>query len=241
MKRLLLVAVGLAVVCGAGCRSTRGSQDPPRPLEDFRPAKYLSTIHLEDGRNASLFSPESYAIWVSPEVAMTKRNLARASGETIEEPQGSDLITVTENFIVIECHVESVFADASIAYDVVGLRQVDAYLELPNGDRIAPIQVIIGSPVEEEQREALTLFRRTNFVVFPRRDLWVGRPTVEQGFAYARLVLTGFSSKFYFEWPQAPSLDSWRWVPTPEEVEKFAVVGYMQLSRELYRLGKRFQ
>jgi hypothetical protein len=148
-------------------------------------------------------------------------------------------MAVSKNFVVLECIIESVFADTSIAYDVVNLRQIDAYIETPDGQKVLPMQTLIG-PLEEEQREALRLFRRTNLLVFPRQDVWLHRPLIRQGQSRMRLVLKGYDSRFYFEWLEAPSDEPRRFVPTEEEARRLAKTGYTELFSALRRLAHMF-
>lgn len=238
MKRIgCCLAVALCVWC-ASCRTPREAAAPPRECIDLRPASFLAAVRAEGDGPLSLLSGQSYAVWVGPEVAAFKRDLAVEDGE--DEAQGAkvDPLGVTENFVIVECHLESAFADSSIAYDAVGFRHMDVYIETPDGKRVEPVQTVIG-PLEEEPRDALKVFRRTNLLVFARRDLWFLRPLVKRDPARVRLVLERHGTQFAFEWNETTDANLWRWAPTEEEARKYAILGYTQLSKRLQRLAHR--
>ena len=56
----------------------------PETKREFRPLTFVSTINLDKGRYPDLFSRDSYAVWVDPEVAALKRSEAVAAGEEID-------------------------------------------------------------------------------------------------------------------------------------------------------------
>lgn len=239
MAPLLLAVLVLASSCQRWTR--RGPDETPLGKIEFRPARHLSAIHIEEGRYPALFSADSYALWLAPEVVSAKR--AAAPPESAVSPEAdANTQRVAESFLVVECHLESMFADMAIAYDAVSMRQLDVYMEMPDGRRIEPNQKLVGTPVTQEQRDALKLFRRTNLLIFPRRTLWMEGLAGEPGERYARLVFKGYDSEFYFEWPQgALTKEEERyWVPTPREAKALTVLTYQRLSRELLRLGHRF-
>lgn len=197
---LLMGASILAVSCRTGKGPAEPEIDDTGVALEFRPATRYSRIHAGSGRYPNLISPESFAVWVGPEIVALKRQKAEEDGEEIDAYLDAAAKHVGENYFVFECHIESVFPDASIAYDVVGLRAMDLYLLTPDGSRVSPIQRILGSHADEEQRMALKLFRRTNILVFPKHDILIGRPTVDHEATAVRLVVEGFNSDFYFEW-----------------------------------------
>jgi len=134
---LCLVA---AVLAGAGCQtgSEPDEELPPRIGEPipFQPAHAAAGLRLERGSYPQLFSPSSYALWVGPALLRERRAVAEAEGQVID-PEADTLAPVIDaNFIVFECHLESLFSDMSIGYDVVGLRGMDVYLETPAGSRV---------------------------------------------------------------------------------------------------------
>ncbi len=215
-----LLLCGLALSCQTFSTSKTKPHPQPRETGEFRPATFVSPIHRQEGRYPGLLGDGSYAVWIGPEVASFKRGQAVAQGESVDPELGEEADYLTANYIIIECHLESVFADMSIAYDVVGLRGLDLFLETPDGGRIAPIQTVIASSLEEEQRNALKLFRRTTLAVFSKQDVWLDAPAIAPQAAAVRLVLTGQDSTFYFEWPGASAADGVAWVPKGEEAAR---------------------
>jgi len=240
MGRWAAAACLALVLLGPACKThPRDPEIPPVEKVEFQPLRFNSSLSIEKGDYPDLFSNESFAVWVGAEVATFKRAATIDQGGVVDAQLDIDARTIAESFVIIECHLESIFSDTSIAYDAVGFRQVTVYLETPEGKRVKPAQVSIGSPVEEEQRGALTLFRRTNLLVFPRRDLWVHRQTGKHLAPYTRLVLEGYDSKFYFEWPESPNMDPYQWVPTEKESRQLAVTGYRELYRRLQEFARR--
>lgn len=193
------------VLVAVGCQSTPepeiAAEDVVAAPADFRPALYTSRIHLDSGRYPNLFSPNTNAIWVEQKVAAVKLEQEAAAGVTISQSLESDARYVTENYHVFECYFESMFPDASIAYDVIGLRNLDIYLTAFDGTRIDPLQRILGSHADERARGALKEFSRTSVVVFPKYDLLTGATLIAPDAPGVRLVVEGFNSEFYFEWP----------------------------------------
>jgi len=177
---------------------------------------------------------------VTDEVVELKKQDALKAGGTIDVYTEQTARRMSERFYVFECHTESVFADSSIAYDVVGLRNVDVYLLLPDGTKVPPLQRVIDDSVDEEQRGALTLFRRANVLVFPKADLFTGAPTIPPASASVRLVLDGHGSTFFFQWPakpipiEEPAPDA---PPVPEAQKRSAIkVGYDALMSKIRAL-----
>jgi hypothetical protein len=188
---------------------------PPEPVaREFEPAFPVAGIRHLEGQYPTLLSPESYAVWVTPRVAAEKQAAAEAT-EPIDPLLVQDALEVSSYFVVVELHIESVFNDPSIAYDAVGLRNFDVYMLLPDGRRVAPVQRIPGD-LSEAQRNALTQFRRTNILLFPRRDLWLGQQTLEPDFPSVRLVLSSTNGDFGFEWPEENFADPGRLPPGPD-------------------------
>ena len=213
----------------------------------FTPTTFLSTIHRGETRYANLYSPDSYALWVSPEVADLKREQAVSEGLEIDPALDRVARYITDQYLVFECHLKSAFPDASIAYDVVGLRNVALYIETPEGRRIHPIQRIMDTHSEHGHLGALQVFERSNIVVFEKADIITGSPAIEGDSAGVRLVAEGFNSSFYFEWvatPQKPEPDlaevapDKRWSPTRTEAYRVAKVGFEELFTRLRRLGE---
>lgn len=235
-----------AILCLlAGCQSSA----PPRPmvtlepLQPFAPVNFDSQIHSGDSRYPNLFSRNSQAIWVSPEVTELKRTQAMADGETIEPELAATAQLVGAEYYLIECHMESLFPDASIAYDSVGFRAIDAYLITSDGIRVSPIQRILGNSATEEDVGTLKRYQRTNILVFAKRDALAQREAIAAGVPGVRLVLEGFNSSFYFEWtgkPLEPGEDKGSWVPTPSEAAASVRMGFSELFSKVRTLGQSF-
>lgn len=201
---LCAVTVGVLLT---SCSTTPSPPEMPPPVpepSEFAPATYYSRVLADAGSYPTLFAPDTFAIWVTDEVVELKKQEALNTGESIDLFTERDAKEIGDYFYVFECHVESVFADSSIAYDVVGFRNVNAYLLLPNGTKVPPLQRIIDGSAEEEQRGALRLFRRANILVFPKSDLFTGEPTIPPASGSARLVLESHGSSFFFQWAAKP-------------------------------------
>ena len=226
-----------------GCQTKRGNlaepvSPPPPTMVPFIPVQYASHIKLGEGRYPDLFSPESNAVWVAPEVRTLKIEAAQAAGDPVEPELMEAAQIMDDRYVVIECTVVSDFADMSIAYDVVEFRGVRPYMETGSGVRVEPVQVAIGTPVREEQRGALKAFSRTNILVFPKFAAG-GAATLPSGES-VRLVLEGFNSIFYFPWLPEPLSD----VPPKKLSEDERVIMLKTKFRDVYgslqRLGRTF-
>ncbi len=234
----VIVLLGLA---GVSCTTYDSLEMPKRetePFKEFFPVTFVSGIHHDKGSYSNLFSPESYAVWVGSDVAELRKAKALEKGGVDPKIEGA-VKHITDNYIVLECHCISVFGDMSIAYDVVGLRGIEAYLLTPDGRKVDPIQVVVGSSASETPQEALRRFERTNLVIFQKRDLWTGTPTVKRSANAARLVLDGFDSSFYFEWPSvyAPPQP---WIPKQDEYLKAIKTGFVETYERLGGTLHRF-
>jgi hypothetical protein len=236
-----------AVVFFTACKSTPDNPKPEKPDKpaslSFEPATFQSPIHHKEGEYPDLISPESFAVLVAPEVADVKRAEEEESGVTVDPFLSKAASYVTEHYFVFECHLVSMFRDTSIAYDTVGLRGIEAYIEAADGQRIAPIQRILGPSAGEEQVEALRKFSRTNILVFPKADSVLGRPTLAPGQTELRLILEGASSSFYFAWPAAPAAagsgDDSK-LPTAKEAAKMIKTGFSEIFSRLRVLAENF-
>ena len=213
----------------------------------FVPTTFLSTIHKGETRYANLYAPDSFALWVSPEVADLKREQSVAEGMELDPDLDHAARYITDRYLVFECHLRSAFPDASIAYDVVGLRNIALYLETPEGHRIHPIQRIMDAHLEQDNEGALQVFERSNIVVFEKTDIITGAPAIDGEAARVRLVAEGFNSSFYFEWIATPPepepvftepAPKTRWSPTQTEAYRVAKVGFEELFTRLRRLGE---
>ncbi len=239
--RLFWVAALALCVAAPACKtpSPKPQAPPPEQQAEFRPAAYVSAIALKEGRYADLFGTESYAVWVGPEVAQFKLTKEADTGQPVSPQLEAEAERITQQYVIIECHIESEFADASVAYDVVGFRGIEPYLLMPDGKRVEPMQKIIGSPVEEEQNGALKRFRRTNLLLFPRRDLWFGGLTFDSKYPSVRLILDAHNSQFAFEWPEAAYANP-QAVVSEHDVMREAKVGFTQLFQQVRQAAHVF-
>lgn len=246
---MVLVLSGLAG-CVSGAGRALEVEEGPVAATEFRPATYHSRIHEGDSRYPNLFSDGSYAVWVGEDVAELKRQKELEGGATIDLSLERAAAIVGENYYVFECHFESAFPDSSIAFDIVGLRNLDLYLLTPDGLRVRPLQRLMDGHAEEDHRAALRVFRRINIVVFPKRDIISGAPTLSCDISSVRLVAEGFNSSFYFEWKAAPQIlpaaeslsgeeeSGLHWSPTVVEAYDSVKLGFTDLFTRLRALAE---
>ena len=227
------ICLGMMCVLLASC-ATRGGKMPAIPpvAVEFTPVSFVSPIHVDTGAYGNLYASDSYAVWANPEVAALKKAKAAEAGETIDPKLETLSQAFTDNFLVFECHLSSVFPDMSIGYDAVGLRGADVYLATADGRTVRPIQMMMAGPLRETPQEALRRFERVNLVVFPRKDLASGLPTIDSAAPAARLVIEAMQTKYYFEWasalasaPPAP--------PTIEDRVRAVKLGFNECYRKL--------
>ncbi len=237
-----IFAILSAALLMASCQTGKGDKEAEpaetQPVE-FKPARVVSQMYFDKGDYPTLFASSSYAVWVNEAVSMYRHQAALEKGEEIPAEYRAEARQIADNFVVIECHLDSVFADSSIGLDVVGLRGVSLYLSTPDGKKIPPIQTVIGTELREEPRDALRLFGRTNYVIFPRRDLWLNQPTVEAGMPSVRLVIEAYDSHFYFEWPGAGPTAA-KWQPGEHELVKILETGFRTCHSQIRELAGMF-
>lgn len=230
-----LVAIFVLCGCETTKKVTEEIMEPP-PGVEFMPGTFVSTIHFDKGGNPDLFSPESFAVWLGSDVDAAKLSKLRESGKNVDPSLQNAASRIHENFLVFECDVSSVLADMSIAYDVVGFRGMDIYLETADGRKIKPFQMVIGSPVQEEPRGAIKRFGRENIVVFQKRDFLAKGPTVSANAPGVRLVMDGFDSRFYFEW--IPAIEpATPWTATAEEYVQVVKTDFVRIYGRLLELA----
>ena len=232
-------AICLLVSCVfvISCQTTKPEPAPETPAAGlFEPAHCVSQIHFAEGANRGLFSPDSYAVWVGPEVMALKREQQKA----VDPDFDAAAQDIGENYLIFECHIASLFGDMSIAYDVVGFRGIDVYLLEPDGSEVRPMQIVIDTSATEEQREALRLFGRTNVLIFPQRNVFLNTPTISEDAAAVKLVLEGYNSKFYFEWPALSSGEPSKFYRSQSEAMQAVRMGFNDLVRRIQRLSQRF-
>ncbi len=240
MKALyILMAVSLGVLVSA-CQTPKKKPEapsPPRTDVRFKPAWAVSPIRTGEGRHPDLFGGDSKGVWVSPEVAAMKKSAASPAGSLAMPLIDEDAHALSQAYIVIECHLESEFADMSIAQDAVQLRGIQLHLESPDGLRVPPLQTLSFGSVQEEEVGALKRFRLTTVAIFPRDNLLVAVPSLIATAPQVRLVLEGHDSTFYFEWAAMPSGETGMRAPTPEEALCITKLGYYELYGSIRRLA----
>ena len=234
----------LALCVVSACKTARPEKPapPPTPARQtlFVPAWNVTTVQTAQGRYADLFGGGCRAIWIDSAVAAMKRELAPAAA-TPEPGIDDDAKRVTDAYIVIECQLETEFADMSVAYDAIRLRGIDVYLETATGLKVRPIQMRPYGKLKEEPAQALKRFSRTTVIVFPREDLGAGLPVIGADTPAVRLVLDGHDSTFFFEWPGIPADQVCPRMPTPEEAKYIARLGYYELFTDIRRLAHVFE
>ncbi|HPO14961.1 MAG TPA: hypothetical protein PLI09_16080 [Candidatus Hydrogenedentes bacterium] len=229
----LLLAMLILPACKTG-------KDTSADLVPFSPQSCLAQLHVDKAAYPNLFSARSYALWVGPEITRQRRDEAVQAGEQITDDTDKAAAEIDENFLILECHIESVFEDMSIGYDAVGFRGIELCLQAPDGARIPPAQVIMGSALEEKPQGALKIFRRTNLIVFPKKNLNLMAPLSAEKPPSARLVLEGFNSTFYFEWfADVPSGQTSQPILTREDLNA-AKMKYDEYCQKLYQFLHRF-
>lgn len=193
MNRFVNTALAAAVVlcAAAGCQSQSPAVQKHMPVAEvpFTPARTAAQGEWHEGAYPNLFAPASYAVWGG----------LPADGDSDTAPKGP---------LVVDVYLASAFADMSVAYDVVGMRGIHTYLDMPNGDTVRPAQVVVGSELEEEMRGALRMFVRKNRLIFPMAADEVMVPARPD--AAVALVLEGHGTIYKFVWPaQLPDAETY--------------------------------
>lgn len=231
--------LAVAAVCTSCATTSPSSEEEVLPLLlEFVPATFVAGLRVEGGTNPSLFSPDSYAIWVGSDVAALRQAKAQEDGAPVDPRLEATAQRINENFLIFECYTASVFGDMSIAYDAVGFRHVSVYLLTPDGRQVAPIQTVIGG-CHEQQQQALKKYSRTNLIVFRKRDLFEGAPTISSDAPAVRLVFEGYETVFYFEWVASLTPDE-GWRATADEYARIAKVGFTEMYQNLAALAHVF-
>lgn len=234
-----------ATLFAFGCNTTPQPDTavlpPPGPVT-FVPGATVANLQVEEARYPNLFAPESYAVWVTSAVASMKRAADEQAGIADMPPGLAETAALTlDNFYVFEVHLTSIFPDASIAYDVVGLRNLDMFLATPDGRNVYPVQRIMDTQLDEEMVGALRKYERTNILVFPKRDLFINQPVIGEGAPGVRLVVQGFNSTFYFEFPSAiePAPENTRFADS--QAVQAVKLGFNELFTRLRALESHFK
>lgn len=206
----------LALLSFTGCKTTGtadGVDAPPAAKVVFVPRIRRAVIQSGEGRYPNLFTTASYAVWGTEAVAAAPVAVPPAEGDPADAamtdtldsvPVPADVEAARAGGIIIECHLESEFADRSIAYDAVGLRGMTIYLELPDGTQIQPAQKTLASDLVEVPVGALRRYGRKLTLYFSDSQLMVENPAANPKAPGVRLVVNGVESKFFFEWPATP-------------------------------------
>ena len=144
--------------------------------------------------------------------------------KVVPPPVDAQTHAYTANFNVVKCDIESVFTDTALAYDAVGFRNIEVYLQSGDGQKVLPVQRLIGADLDTESVGALKKYHRKNVLLFPKQPFPVTTPLEGAPAPGVRLVLEGYGSKFYFQWAAqipgeigAPPLKDQEWVKKGEE------------------------
>lgn len=259
------VLVLLAASALSGCATTSSdssdssaSADSPPVAEttvsapEFTPANFVARIKQDEVRYRTLFSLPSHAIWVDKTIADIKKAYEEQQDTAVSVDIQLEVDIITEHYLVIECHIETMFRDTSIAYDVSGLRNINLYLQSSGGRKIYPLQHLLLTAAEEKTIGTLIQYNRTNVLVFAMEDVISGMKPLPDGNNSIRLYAEGFDSRFYFEWiAQEPIVfesldpekkpditDVIRWRPTQTETYQVLKVSFTELYEKLGALTR---
>jgi hypothetical protein len=262
--KLTTVLMGVLMAgggCLTGCQTTSG---PAKSGEDslegavihqnFIPANFVAPVAYEQGQYTTMLSPKTYAVWVDRNIKDLKLAYERQQhpNKPIDSFVLDDAEYISENFIVIECHIESTLPDASIAYDISSLRNLDIYLTTSGGTTIYPLQHVITSGAEEKVKGPLKTYVRSNVLIFPKVDLVTGASTIPADTSELRLYIEGFNTKYFFAWePQEPMpalaegetvpqdiTDVIRWRPNQTETYQVLSLRFSELYPKLEALTR---
>ncbi|MFP6597026.1 MAG: hypothetical protein VCC01_06180 [Candidatus Hydrogenedentota bacterium] len=222
------------------------------PPPTFIPSNFVARIEHDKGNQQTLFSLPSHAVWVDSTIVEIKQAFEQQNNPNISPDLISDAEFISDNYIVVECHIETMFRDSSIAYDLSGLWNTSVYLQSPSGSKVYPLQHLLMTPAEEKQVGTLKQFNRTNVFVFAMEDIISRLPTLPDETSMIRLYLEDFDTTFYFEWmaqepialesldPDAkPDItDVIRWRPTQTETVQVLKVRFSDLYGKLRALTR---
>ena len=89
---------------------------------------------------------------------------------------------------------------------------------------------------------ALKVYRRINLLAFERRNLKLGKPNISQTAPSASLVLEGYNTTFFFEWPGLSEAQRKEMKSTTREAGKKAYAtcktGFTELYKWLKDIGQ---
>lgn len=256
----------LALFLVAGCQTTK-KEPAPYPAAaskiPFSPMARQAAIQAGEGAYPNLFTGASYAVW-DPQSAVKPMGM-----ETMAESGGSDPMEKTppekgedaammekkmegdlepmpprrparQGPLVIECMLESLFPDRSIAYDVVGLRGIDIHLQLPDGQEILPVQKTLNPDLGEAAVGALRRYSRKITLHFPSANFMVDNPAANPEVKGVRLVMTGLGSTFYFEWRAIPDTLAKTEARADYQLREAVQKGYRATSGQVKRISHTF-
>ena len=219
---------------------------------EFIPTNFVARIQPDEVRYRTLLSLPSHAIWVDKTISEIKKAYEEQEDAAVSADLQLDADLITDHYLVIECHIETMFRDSSIAYDVSGLRNIDLYLQSLGGRKVYPLQHLLLTAAEEKQIGTLIQYNRTNVLVFAMEDVISAMKPLPDGNNTIRLYAEGFDSRFYFEWTaqepivfessdpeEKPDItDVIRWRPTQTETYQVLKVRFTELYGKLGALTR---
>lgn len=231
----------LALALAAGCQSLPESEGAVAPSAEgavvWEPARHVASATFASGAHDDLYDPETFAVWADARLAEEKRRADQAVGLPVDPTLEADAAAIVRDFIVIELHLASGFGDMASAVENVDLRGMQAFLEWPDGRRMAPIQRVFATSLGEEEADGSPLYWRTILLVFPARDLWLGRPLVDPDADSAVLALEGRGSRYTFAWSGKGAAESQADAAGSDDKRRTRV-GYTELFTAVRRAAR---
>lgn len=215
-----LAATTMASLLLTACQTTPKADTsvdakPPRigtPMP-YTPAQTTAYLQFGSGPYATLYDGSSTCTLVmpvataptpAPDAAVppaTSEGASAASTPAIAPAVPQQPGTLADGSLVFQCTLKSTFEDTSIAYDAAGLRGIHAYLLLPDGTQVQPIETILDPTLIDEAQGALRSYTRKLSLLFPRVPISMSTPEPGMPAQGLRLVLEGYGAIFFFEWP----------------------------------------
>ena len=231
----------LALALAAGCQSLPESAGAVAPSAEgavvWEPAGPVAPAVFASGAHGDLYAPETFAVWADTRLAEEKRRADLAAGLPIDPTLDADAAAILRDFIVIELHLASGFGDMASAVANVDLRGMQAFLEWPDGRRMAPIQRVFATSLGEEEADGGPLYSRTILLLFSARDLWLGRPLVDPDADSAVLAIEGRESRHTFAWSGRGAAESQADAAEADD-ERRTRVGYTELFTAVRRAAR---
>lgn len=204
---VLLLLAGVLPAC-----QTRAPVDPQGDPENpprigapmtYAPAHGTAQLQFGAGPYPTLYDGSSTCEFVMPQAAAAPApdtTMDAAAAATEVTPLPAQATGLAASHFLFNCKLTSVFEDSSIAYDAAGLRGVNAYLLLPDGTRVSPIETALDPQLIEKSQGALRSYTRNLTLLFPRVPITLPVPQPGVPVQGLRLVLDGFGAQFFFEW-----------------------------------------